>query len=294
MCRFVAYIGHEALIEDMLVKPINSLVCQSLHARETDMPTNGDGFGLGWYVPDISEEPALFKSIQPAWNDSNLLHLSAKIKSPCFLAHVRAASHGGVSHDNCHPFIHKNFLFMHNGGIYNFGKIKRHLRHLLEDDVYGSIQGETDSEHAFHLFLQLAKGRDLSDIEVVAQTLEETIAQIENLVSTFSEPGVSNLNFVISNGKQMVACRYRTGEGTSSRTLHYSVGDAFTKKKDKYHMQKSIGNPRCVLVTSERLTDFDCEWQDVPINHIVCIDGGDGEEKIVQLRELKITPVNKK
>lgn len=85
MCRFVAYLGHEALLDDILVKPANSIVMQSLHARETVVPTNGDGFGLGWYTPLISEEPALFTSISPAWNDRNLLHLTAKIKSPCFL-----------------------------------------------------------------------------------------------------------------------------------------------------------------------------------------------------------------
>ncbi|WP_367606170.1 class II glutamine amidotransferase [Legionella sp. W05-934-2] len=288
MCRFVAYIGHDALIEDILVKPVNSLISQSLHARETDMPTNGDGFGLGWYVPQLSTEPALFKSIQPAWNDSNLLHLSAKIKSPCFLSHVRAASHGGVSHDNCHPFMYQDYLFMHNGGIYNFAKIKRHLRHLLEDDIYESIQGETDSEHAFHLFLQLAKGRDLSNIEVVAITLEETIAQIERLVSTHGGPGDSNLNFVLTDGKQLVACRYHSEEKQTPRTLHFSVGDAFVKKGDRYHMIEGKGNPHCVLVTSERLTDFNCEWQDVPVNHLVCVSQGIGDEKIVKLRKMAV------
>jgi len=288
MCRFIAYLGHDTLIENMLAKPVNSLVCQSLHARESDMPTNGDGFGLGWYVPDVSAEPALFKSIQPAWNDSNLLNLAAKIKSPCFLAHVRAASHGGVSHDNCHPFIHQNYLFMHNGGIYNFAKIKRHLRHLLEDDVYESIQGETDSEHAFHLFLQLAKGRDLSDIETVAQTLEETIAKIEQLISAYGAQGESNLNFVLTDGKQLVACRYNTEGSNTSRTLHYSVGKNFVKKADRYHMIKGNGIPECVMITSEKLTDFNCEWQDVPVNHLVTVSQGAGNEKVVQHRKLCI------
>jgi glutamine amidotransferase len=115
-----------------LVKPVNSIVMQSLHARESTIPTNGDGFGLGWYVPSISVEPALFMSISPAWNDRNLLHLTAKIKSPCFFAHVRAASSGGVANYNCHPFIHEQWMLMHNGRINDFIVIKRHLRHLLE------------------------------------------------------------------------------------------------------------------------------------------------------------------
>ena len=58
MCRLVAYLGHEVLLEDVLVKTINSIVMQSLHARESNMPTNGDGFGLGWYMPNISATPA--------------------------------------------------------------------------------------------------------------------------------------------------------------------------------------------------------------------------------------------
>lgn len=288
MCRFLAYMGRDALIEDILVKPVNSLVNQSLHARETDMPTNGDGFGLGWYMPDISPEPALFKSIQPAWNDSNLLHLAAKIKTPCFLSHVRLATRGGVSHDNCHPFHYKQYMFMHNGGIHSFSKIKRHLRHLLEDEIYETIAGETDSEHAFRLFLQLGKGRDLSDMEVVIKTLEETIAQIELLVSTFGSPGPSNLNFVFTDGQQLVACRYHTEGSTDSRTLHYSMGEAFVKENDSYHMLKYKGNPSCVLVASEKLTNFDYEWHDVPVNHIVSVTRGKGEEKHVQLRQMNL------
>ena len=133
MCRLVAYLGHEVLLEDVLVKPINSIVMQSLHARESNMPTNGDGFGLGWYMPNISATPALFKSISPAWNDNNLLHLTAKTKSPNFFAHVRAASASGVTQYNCHPFSLGPWMLMHNGDIHNFIAVKRHLRHLLDD-----------------------------------------------------------------------------------------------------------------------------------------------------------------
>src|SRR5438876_12361096 len=105
MCRLVAYLGKEVLLEDVLVKPVNSIVMQSLHARESTIPTNGDGFGVGWYASHISPEPALFTSVFPAWNDRNLLNLTAKIKSSCFFAHVRAAGAGGVTNYNCHPFV---------------------------------------------------------------------------------------------------------------------------------------------------------------------------------------------
>lgn len=127
MCRIIAYLGLPILLEDIIVTPKNSIVMQSLHARETNLHVNGDGFGVGWYAPDISAAPALFTSISPAWNDQNLLHLTAKIKSPCFFAHVRSASTGGVNTNNCHPFIYENWMFMHNGEIANFQLVKRHV-----------------------------------------------------------------------------------------------------------------------------------------------------------------------
>lgn len=55
------------------------------------------------------------------------------IESDCFLAHIRAATEGGVSLDNSHPFRYKQYLLMHNGGIRNFVKIKRDLINRLSN-----------------------------------------------------------------------------------------------------------------------------------------------------------------
>ena len=272
MCRLVAYLGHDVLLEDVLVKPVNSIVMQSLHARESSMPTNGDGFGLGWYAPDISETPALFTSISPAWNDNNLLHLTAKIKSPTFFAHVRAASAGGVTHYNCHPFIHGRWMLMHNGEIFNFMAVKRHLRHLLEDDIYDWIQGETDSEHLFALFLQFSKGKDLTQLSVVTEVLRLTFEQIMLLVEEFSAPGPSFFNICLTDGRRLIASRYCTDKNLVPETMHYSVGSRFVAKNNHYHMLKQNGDHGSLLVASEKLTNFDAEWHDVPVNHLMLVD----------------------
>ena len=42
MCRFVTYFGPQILISDLLYEPENSLIRQSLHARERTEPLNGD------------------------------------------------------------------------------------------------------------------------------------------------------------------------------------------------------------------------------------------------------------
>src|SRR4051794_27624271 len=49
MCRWLAYSGSPILIQTALYEGPNSLVNQSLHSRLGAEPTNGDGFGVGWY-----------------------------------------------------------------------------------------------------------------------------------------------------------------------------------------------------------------------------------------------------
>lgn len=273
MCRLVAYLGSDILLEDILVKPTNSIIMQSLHARESTIPTNGDGFGLGWYAPSISPKPALFTSINPAWNDRNLLNLTAKIKSPCFFAHVRAASSGGVTTYNCHPFVHGKWMLMHNGSIERFIIVKRHLRHLLEDDIYHWIQGETDSEHLFALFLQFAKGRDLSQMNVISTILRETLYQIQELVHYFAHAkNPSYFNICLTDGKRLFAMRYCTDKNQTPETLHYSIGSHVTVNKGHVYMENEGLSNECVIVTSEKLTNLDAEWQDVPPNHLLLVD----------------------
>ncbi len=241
---------------------------QSLHARETSLRTNGDGFGLGWYAPEINSDPALFTSISPAWNDRNLLNLTAKIKSPCFFAHVRSASAGGVTNYNCHPFVFKDWMLMHNGEIHNFIVIKRHIRHLLDDDIYNWIKGDTDSEHLFALFLQLAKGRDLNDLSVVVEVLQETLIKILDLVKEYGKKGASYFNICLTDGRRVIATRYCSAEKKKSLTLHYLLGE----------------DASYVVISSERLNDLNTGWQDVPEKHMIVVD----ENKSIQLRPLEI------
>ncbi|HAT8633960.1 TPA: class II glutamine amidotransferase [Legionella pneumophila] len=280
MCRFVAYLGRPTLLENVLVRPKNSIIMQSLHARETKYRTNGDGFGLGWYSPEVSSDPALFTSVYPAWNDRNLLHLTAKIQSPCFFAHVRSASAGGVTNYNCHPFIYGDWMLMHNGEINDFIDVKRHIRHLLDDDIYHWVKGQTDSEHLFGLFLQLAKGRDINQLSVAADVLQETINKILEVIGQFGHSGPSYFNICLTNGKKIIATRYCSHEKKKPLTLHYLLGYVLSTQG---LWLKEEGNPAYVVVSSERLNDLDEGWEDVPPQHMILID----ENKNIQLRPLQ-------
>jgi predicted glutamine amidotransferase len=274
MCRFIAYLGHPLILDDVLYKPQNSLIKQSIHARENVEPLNGDGFGMSWYVHQIDNSPAIFKTIQPAWNDMNLKHLAPKIYSTCFLAHVRAASSGEVNLLNTHPFKHKHISFMHNGDIGGFKKIKRHLRHDLSDEIYHSIKGQTDSEHFFAVFLDLLYKKHLPfNANNAAMILREALTYIENLAKKNEIKEPTYINAVVSDGKSMVAIRYVSEADKKPLSLYYSLGSYYEYHDGSCHMLPSNGNENgAVLIVSERLSSHKADWHEVPDNHILLVD----------------------
>jgi predicted glutamine amidotransferase len=71
------------LAEELLIKPQHSIIDQILHSRLGVTTTNGDGFGIGWYGE--GSEPALFKSIEPAWDDRNLREVAGRYAPQCSL-----------------------------------------------------------------------------------------------------------------------------------------------------------------------------------------------------------------
>jgi len=125
-----------------------------VRSKERREPLNGDGFGVGWYAPRLSREPAVFHSVTPAWNDRNLRELAPVVASPCVLAHVRAATPGfGVDLANCHPFAWHRQLLMHNGYLNEFTRLRRRLLAPLCDEAFNLVRGSTDTEHLFAVFV---------------------------------------------------------------------------------------------------------------------------------------------
>lgn len=273
MCRFVVYKGAEMFMSDLLTRSEQSLIRQSYKARERKEPLNGDGFGVGWYVPVIDPTPCVFTSITPAWSNRNLHRLAEKIRSTCFFAHVRAASSGAlVSEVNCHPFQYERFLWMHNGKIAQFNKIKRRLRESLADELYDFIQGTTDSEHAFALFLnKLPRDTQEYSIGIFQETMVAAIAQL-NAWST--EAGVtepSHYNFALTDGQNTIATRYVNHTDQEPQSLYVCRGERFESRGGKYRMKTTTGRVQSVIVASEPLTEDRSDWERVPRNHLVMI-----------------------
>lgn len=272
MCRLMAYMGSPIIIDKLLYQPKNSLINQSINAKELEEPLNGDGFGIGWYVPDVNYEPVTFVSINPAWSNRNLRNLAPKIRTECFIAHVRAASVGEVSESNCHPFQYRNLLMMHNGGVENFSAIKRYIREPLSDEFYNWIKGQTDSEHLFALLLHyLYKDASSINQESVIHAFEKMFDHLHNLMKQHGIDEPAYLNMVVTNGLFVVGTRFVTDAKEAPLTLYHSKAAHYAVENGVSQMTPAAGGDKSILVVSEKLSD-EKDWITVPANHFVVVD----------------------
>lgn len=276
MCRFLAYAGAPLLLADLLYRPTNSLIMQSYRARERPEPLNGDGFGVGWYVPEVDPTPCVQRSLTPAWSNRNLQSLALKTRAAHLFAHIRAATPGMVvTETNAHPFAYDRFMWMHNGAVAGFHRIKRRLRESLKDEFYDMIEGTTDSEHAFAVFLNSLHEPfgAVSALEMRA-ALVETIARLNEWTGAAGLAETSYYNFAVTDGEKMVVSRYATGAGVRPASLHYSRGLKFECLPDGVCDMRAVAagqEAAAVIVASERLTDFPEDWTEVPDNHTVTV-----------------------
>jgi predicted glutamine amidotransferase len=202
MCRWAAYRGEPLFLEELVSSPAHSLIEQSHCATRAKTATNGDGFGVAWYGD--RPDPGRYRDILPAWSDCNLKSLARQIRSPLFLAHVRAATNGATRRDNCHPFVHGRWSFMHNGQIANFDRIRRGMEGLLSDELFSARMGTTDSEMLFLLAIQFGLERD------PLGAMEKAIATIERLSMERAGEALVRFTAAFSDGRDLYAVRYAT------------------------------------------------------------------------------------
>ena len=277
MCRFIAYLGKPIMADELLLKPANSLVHQSYSAGEMPEILNGDGFGVGWYIPSVSDRPGLFRAISPAWSNRNLLYNAPLIRTNCLFAHIRAATEGGITEDNTHPFSFGRFLMMHNGSIPQFQRIRRKLLALLNDETFQWIKGQTDSEHVFALLMQhvfdlRGSGARLTE-DQVKQCFQKTFDVVQQLkAEAGTGDEVSNFNMMVTSGRRMFGTRYSSHPERETRTLYYSTGTGFQGSKGVYRMEKDSPDVKAVLIASEKLNMNKDEWTAVPENHFISVD----------------------
>ncbi|WP_322788340.1 class II glutamine amidotransferase [Herbiconiux ginsengi] len=264
----MAYAGPALHPSTLLLDTPHSLVAQSLHSPLGQETVNGDGFGMGWYLPGKApgKAPALFRSVEPAWYDENLRELAHAVESPLFFAHVRAASGPPIQQTNCHPFRHQNWMFMHNGVLRQFGVMKRDILLEVEPALFTSIRGTTDSEALFCLALTMGLATD--PIGAMARAISE----VERIGAALSVPHPVQGTFAVTDGMTIWAFRYSSEH--RSRTLFYSedLGALRQTYPDIDRLRKYGDGAR--VIVSEPLSDLPGAYVEVPESTVAVLEEG--------------------
>ena len=267
MCRWMAYSGDPLLAEDLLFRPVHSLIDQSLHSRMGATTTNGDGFGIGWYGEGA--EPAVFKSIDPAWNDRNLREVAGQIRTPLLFAHVRASTGTPVQRSNCHPFRHGNWLWMHNGALRGFHETKRDLLMAVDPALYADIEGSTDSEALFYLALTFG----LTDDPVGA--VERAVGLVEQVGREHGVEHPVQMTLATTDGESVWVFRYSSEH--DSRSLFFSTDvTSLRRLHPELEILQRVGDETRIIV-SEPLRDLEGAWHEVPESSVGVIQPGQDE-----------------
>lgn len=242
MCRWIAYRGETTALEHYVTSPAHSLVTQSIAALESTASVNGDGFGLGWY--GAHPEPGLYREVRPAWSDDNLRYLCRHLQSHLFFAHVRAATGTPITRPNCHPFACAKWLFMHNGFIGNWTKLRRQVEALIPDTLYPARIGTTDSEAMF--------------LAIVGAGMDDPVAATETILTRLTAlvgPDRMRFTAALANGKDLYAFRYAVND--RANTLYYRESD------------------QGIVVVSEPLDSDHRNWIPVPESHVLVAKAGE-------------------
>jgi predicted glutamine amidotransferase len=267
MCRWLAYSGSPTRLQEALYSPAHSLIDQSLHSRLGAETTNGDGFGIGWYGD--GPEPAVFRSVDPAWNDTNLRDLAAHVTSPLFFAHVRVSSGTAIQRTNCHPFRHGDRLWMHNGLINGFHALKRDLVLDVDPSLYPSIEGQTDSEVLFYLALTLGLEDDPPGAVAGAIGLVEAAGRRRGVEHPFQG------TIATTDGERLWVFRY-SSEGRSRSLFLTTDIPTLRALYPRMALLETLSDDTRLAV-SEPLGDLAGAWNEIPEASYAVIAGGEAE-----------------
>lgn len=247
MCRWAAYVGAPIFLEEIVSRPGHSLIHQSHCATQCHTAINADGFGLAWYGDRA--EPGLYRDVMPAWSDPNLKSLTAQVKSHLFLAHVRASTGTATSRNNCHPFTHGVWSFMHNGQIGGFDKFRRDAEMMIPEELYAHRKGATDSEALF--LVALAEGLNTDP----RGALERAAARFIAISKAKGAAPHLRLSAALSDGKKLFAVRYSSDDQVPSLYCRYSE------------------SRQGMAVVSEPLEDGEGDWTEIAASTFSTFDG---------------------
>jgi len=230
MCRLFAVHSTRPV---SIAGPLETLSTLSRHHR--------DGWGQATHLG--GDGWSVLRETGPAFESGRYSRLAGEPTGLVSLTHLRLASVGKLDLNNNHPFTSNGWAFMHNGTLRNFDQHRARLEAEIAPQFRAGLQGSTDSERCFALFLTFLQGRKDVEISEAARALGRMSHLVASMTDAPEAP--SKMNFITSNGKITLAARR---------------GHTMVMRQDE----------SSVSIASESLTPH--RWREVPEDGLLAVD----------------------
>ena len=158
---------------------------------------------------------------------------------------------------------------MHNGLIREFPRLRRELALAVDDSLFASIEGTTDSETMFYLALTF--GLESDPVAAVGQ-------MVGFVEETGRKHGIEHpiqMTVATTDGRTIWAFRY-SSEG-ASRSLYFSTRMDALKALYPESAEFAALSDETRAVVSEPLGDLAGAWNEVPESHVGIVQPGADE-----------------
>lgn len=182
----------------------------------------------------------------------------AEHTSDIIIGHIRLATDSKSAYENTHPFLYQNQLFLQNGYIANFAEHKNELVKYVDASLLKHVQGDTDTELLFYMFLTIKTRREKKHNDVTVATKHKILVEsIRELFRIFKDKNIEiSANLIYAEERYIVITRYLTYDKSKYKkeqippSLYYDTKDG-------------------LLITSEPITPH---FTIVPANKMIIID----------------------
>ncbi|EYF08968.1 class II glutamine amidotransferase [Chondromyces apiculatus] len=249
MARLVGFIGNRP---DLGARALHMEGRPFAVRKKTDVVP---GWGVGFYQ---GGEILLKRRPLDDRPEVSLVEMTANLRADILIAHIRKATVGSLRTENTHPFRYRQWLFAHTGTVEAFTKLRTRMRESLPVFLQRDVQGETDSELLFHLFLSFLHDsgqldRPSVDAASARTALLSSLALVDRLCAE-EGAGPAAMNILLSNPEYLLAVHrgplmaYRVFEGRQD--LERLYGDA------------GLGRTRLPDLAGSRLTVVASDFED--------------------------------
>lgn len=269
MCRLYAFRANEPTrVDCSLVRAQNALLAQSRGDRAGE--SHPDGWGIARYE---NSSPIVERRTTAAYDDLHFSTTAERTYSNAVVAHVRKATVGPVTPENTHPFAYGRWVFAHNGSVRAFDRVGPGLEQEIEARFLAHRRGQTDSELAFHWILdRMARAGldpeapDHPELSALVEVVGGAVRHLDELGERIGAEKPAKLNFVLTDGRVLVASRWR-------HSLHWlaRAGIQDCEICGRPHVAHTPGRTyREVLIASEPISGE--AWQEVPDRSVIAVD----------------------